>query len=233
MIHPNGEFYENMTSAVPNHNSPVVQIPAGLEPRGLARQFRVRSTLTPDFSTLKFMKTIPLFIYGTEMENGIDNGLLNGATYLGKAHTLDSKYWMKQSSVHPIVFDHHVEGHKDNRRVRGEVYSVRVEHIHLLDVLHRNRISVRRTLRNIVFEDTMPVNASHHTISGMGVSRCFMYLGSNKYWKDYDLRLRVTTNFVARDGLRNTPFYEWYNWAQEHDDDWGWYGRFGGAGHVG
>jgi gamma-glutamylcyclotransferase (GGCT)/AIG2-like uncharacterized protein YtfP len=227
-----GEFYENMTSSV--------VIPPGLKPKGIAPKLKRRGWITPDFSSLKFMKAIPLFVYGTEKTDGTDHHFLEGAKLLGYGHTLSAKFWMKQTSINPIVFDSMSEENKDNKRVRGEIYEVQVEHLHMLDILHKNRICVRRTMRNVVAEDCRPVNAPTQRSTGLSIGKCHMYIGSKMYWKDYDLRLRATTSYVKEKGkeaLVDIPFYEWYNWSQlEDENEWGWYGRWGRAGdesHVG
>lgn len=218
-----GEFYENMTTV----------IPLGLKPKGIGPKLNRRGWITPDFSRLKLMKSIPLFVYGTEMTDGTDNHFLEGAKLLGHGHTLSAKFWMKQTAINPIVFDSVQEDHKDNRKVRGEVYEVQIEHIHMLDVLHKNRISTRRTLRNIVFEDAKPPNCPAHTKLNMAVGKCFTYIGSKTYWKDYDLKFRVVKNYIKKEGLTDIPFYEWVNWSPiDEEDEWGWFGRWGRDGYA-
>lgn len=214
-----GEFYENMTSDV--------VIPHGLKSKHIAGKLERRGFWTPDFHILNRYKSIPIFLYGTEMTDGINNDLLRGAKFLGKAHTLSPKFWMKQTSINPIVFDSHLEAHKDNRKVRGEVYEVQVEHVHMLDVFHRNRVSVKRTNRNIIFEDCKPQGGKD--FKGMSVFNCMMYIGSKTYWKDYDLKHRITVSYAKKENIKDTPFYEWVNWAPDDDDEWGWYGRWGGS----
>jgi gamma-glutamylcyclotransferase (GGCT)/AIG2-like uncharacterized protein YtfP len=222
-LHPvTGKFYEEMTKEI------TVITPPGSSDRGILRRLKHRNFVTPDMSKLKLVKSIPLFVYGTDMKNGNDHGVLEGAKYLGKGHTLSKKFWMKQTTINPIVFDSVTEGHKDNRQVRGEVYEVQVEHIHLLDVMHRNMISTRRTSRNIVFEDCNPTNGRLHQLKGFSVVNCFMYVGSKHYWKDYELRHRMVESRVKKEGIEDVPFYEWVNWVPDDDDEWGWYGRWTG-----
>src|SRR5690606_28841461 len=128
--------------------------------------------------------------------------------------------------INPVVFDSVDEGHKDNRKVRGEVYEVQIEHLHMLDILHRNRVSTRRTLRNIILEDTKPSGCRLSNASGLSVQKCFMYIGSIQYWKDYDLTCRNTVTDVKKEGLTDVPFYEWVNWTPDDADEWGFYGRW-------
>jgi gamma-glutamylcyclotransferase (GGCT)/AIG2-like uncharacterized protein YtfP len=223
-VHPvTGEFYEKMTT--------IVQ-PPNLKIRDVARRLSVRSRLTPDFSTLKKFKSIPLFVYGTEMTDGTDNGLLSGARYLGRAHTLSSKFWMKQTTISPIIFDSLHENHKDNRKVRGEIYEVRVEHIHLLDVFHRNTIATKRTCRNVILEDCRPSGARLVPLTDLAIQNCHVYIGKKNYWKDYELQHRMVTSYAKKEGIRDIPFYEWVNW--EYDDaEWGWGRAYSHSPHVG
>lgn len=177
----------------------------------ICNKLMIRSRRTPDFSELRMLKSIPLFVYGVEMVNGDANQYLKGAKYLGKAHTASPRFIMKTDlqTGKPVVFNV-PEAHKLQNKIRGELYQVSVEHIHGLDHYNVNNVFSERRKVNVLAEnqDSIP---NCKMFSGMPILPAYMYFGKMSYFEDRKMNTRHSVRYTGIDKNSGISFFEWVN----------------------
>lgn len=186
-------------------------------------KLKMRTRKTPDFSALRFFKRIPLFVYGTAMKDGENNNLLKGAEYYGKAHTISPSYQMKYNKHFPVVFDaQHNKSipQTQHHRIRGELYGVTVEHLHLVDVLESNTLMFNRVKTRVLLEN-QDRQSGLKFFAGMPFCETFMYVANTAYWDGVELDLRYVSRYPSDPKLVGQGFYQWTNFSEWDYDNTG------------
>jgi len=152
--------------------------------RGFAK-LACREYYTPDFPKLRMQKQMLYFAWGDEKSGRDGDKLLDGAIPLGNAHTLISKYVMREDSYGPALFEKTIklpEAHV----ARGEAYLVSVEHLHNLDVKYMNTILSSRVPRNIGFDNPWIDSMTPERFKGKARGTAWMYVADERS-VSYDL----------------------------------------------
>lgn len=177
-----------------------------------------REKVTPDINSLKFFKTVPLFVYGLEKADGaLWKDTIAGSLSLGRALTMDDKFVMQQTVHQPVVFKTHESDFK-KARIKGEVYLVPPERIIQHDnINHNGRLFRRVSQRFMLFEKSR----SHEGLKkwkDMYYIQGFMYIGLYPSWKGSKLSELPKIRLPSIPSIRLYPFYEWTNpWEDDGD----------------
>lgn len=174
----------------------------------LCRQLAGRSHYTPDFHELKWKKRIPVFVYGEQMTDGGHNYMLQGAEYYGRGRTMTDFFTMKSGGFMPVAFEDKGKTSQNFGYIRGEVWGVTVEHIHLLDNYEKNTIEYNRTVKPIFLEDQKEYNRMNGNRSYL---KCWMYLGDPRFWEGQVLADHPITTYRAgvSSHLIDRKIFEW------------------------
>lgn len=175
-----------------------------LKSTNLCKRLDLRTRRTPDFAFLRLLQEIPVFVYGEEKFGGLSCDLLEGAKYYGHGYTLSARYEMRISSGGPSVFEV-PEAAAGKAYVRGEVYGVQVEHLHLLDMMYLSGFHHRRISKNIYLEEQSPDGCKK--VGDKSYLDAFMYLGIHDHFKDKNMLLK--TRYTNNTGpVQGKAFYE-------------------------
>jgi gamma-glutamylcyclotransferase (GGCT)/AIG2-like uncharacterized protein YtfP len=145
----------------------------------LVDRLKVRSRWTPDFHHLRKFPEIPVLIYDQLRRGGDDHDLLKGANYHGLGHTAIGYFSLGKHHNNVVAFreDEHCmfKGH-----IRGEVYTVSVEHIHVLDRTYMNLKRYSRLPVRVQLENITPKGA--FIFRDLASVQCILYVGKEDYW---------------------------------------------------
>jgi len=166
-----------------------------------------RGDITPDFHELKWYTRIPYLALTTEKDGGSNHRLLDGAEYCGAAHTMSPHYILKRHyALHPVVF---VVGASEviRQRMRGELYYVNAEIIHLMDRQFCLGQKARRIKVKISVEDQSPSDGLYY--KGMPWTEAFIYVAIDDYWKDKDMSTYPSCQYPSRRKISGMDFYDY------------------------
>lgn len=177
----------------------------------LLRDLGQRSRYTPDFNILRERAMSPVFIYDDCRFGHDKHYLIAGGVYLGKAHTMTDFFTMEKATHYPIVR----KAVKDIRSVdygyiRGEVWGLDVERIHVLDDYYRNGVEHARSEVPMFYEEQ---SAFNHSAGGRSYLKTWVYMANEVFWRDK--QTSKTKTFTLDKGvperMKDKRFYEWYS----------------------
>lgn len=181
----------------------------------ICNQLRIRERVTPDFSELTLFKEIPLFTYGEEMDKGRWNYLLEGAKRYGSAHSVSPNFVMKTDASlrNPVVFEVDAN-HETRAKIRGVLYGVTVEHIHMLDGILRNRKDRIRVKRGFLCERQIPGVVAYRQMSFI---KAYIYLGSEEYIEQTKLLPKTRITYKLIPNIQGIEFYQHTNYDYDRN----------------
>ncbi len=166
-----------------------------------------REATSPDFYKLRQYDWIPVFIYDNMKREGTMNKQLQGAKYLGEAHTATNRYYMEQThhARNTILFPEDNPKSLRKAKVKGELYALPPEALLSIDKYQQNGYMYTRELRNFFLED------QSYTLQNKKLRtpsiRAWVYFGNETYWKK--LSLKSCQMFTHRTNKHLKDFYEY------------------------
>lgn len=205
-----------------------------LESKGIISALNQRNKFTPDFSELRLYKEFFFLAWGDDRKNHPNSHILNGARYCGKAHSVKSDFIMKETNLTkmPILFLPEVKNFGMQARVRGDLWSISVSHLHLLDLYYGNTARYNRVRTNILVED-IPEIPGIKFFEGMPLVPAFLYVAVNNHWTDFLEMHTRHVNTYTNGKLNGKRFFDFVRYDQnqeyndeieEMDDVWGYHG---------
>ena len=192
--------------AVKFSSTPIGEVRDMVDHQGtLTTPLKNRGVITPDFHELKWHPKIPFLATGTEKEYGVNHFCLGGAEYLGNGHSISPHFVMKTGNDgrFPVLFQ---VGNSVvvRQHIRGELYHVNAEMIHLLDRQFELGTKCRRVKAKFFLEDQQPDNAKY--FQNHPWTDALVYVAIPEYWMDVKLEVK-TTHSIKDFGTK--MFYEW------------------------
>lgn len=178
-----------------------------------------RESFTPDFHVLRNYKEIPLFVFDELKQGQESHSYLTGAKYLGEGLTISPHYKMYlYRDKYPVVMEV-TNPHQSRNRIKGELYLVTAEHIHMIDVAfdHSTR-TIRKKIR-VLMEDQK--ERDHKQFRGMPWTDAFIYLGNVKYWGSMDLEPYYTRLTDTKLPQKKERVYEFNGPDELNELPWG------------
>lgn len=189
-------------------------VDGGIDSNGdelICRDANERMMYTPDFPELRVMKMVPVFVYDNMMSDQSHHYMINGAVYFGRGHTMTDFYEMKSGGTIPVVMPVKDKGPSVRYGyVRGEIFGMDIERIHVMDNYNRNGEEFQRIIRPIYLEDQAEYNIQNN---GRSYIKCHMYMGRPEYWENRKLashHIKTYRNGVP-ERMKDRNFFEWDN----------------------
>lgn len=171
-----------------------------------------RGIWTPDFHHLRQYEAIPLFVYGKYQKNGVNKHILEGAQFISNAHTLLARFEMKEddySNATVFAYSNNEEPKKQKYNIKGELWAVNVEHIHILDRRARNGQQYIRIKTKISIENPNALPDDGRRYRGLPYIEAYIYVGNPEYYKDKKLYSENVKQFPMHQDLKNLSFQEY------------------------
>ncbi len=184
-------------------------------------RLKMRRFLTPDYPEMKFQKEVPLFVYD-DLKDGTEtfDNLMGGTVFLGEGTTVDTGFYMKETSQFPLIF----RGDKSLGQagpvlgpVRGEIYSVTPRHILDIDKHYQNNYKFRRWRLKVIAWDQTFSNMNLDVNMGHCLIECYIYVADSKEWAGQNLRSRSLRHPNQKEThvFKKRPYYEWDTWEKD------------------
>lgn len=172
------------------------------------RDLNDRLVYTPDFPQLRKYALTPVFIYDNMMLGQSSHYQIAGGTYYGKAHTMTDFFEMRSLGHSPVVMSSDKSKDSKFAYVRGQVWGLDVERVHILDEFMKNGFEYQRMIKPVFLEDQGQYNFEH---GGHSYLKCHMYIGLQSYWKDRNTSTHPTKIYRTHvsERMKDRPFFEW------------------------
>lgn len=181
-----------------------------------------RGKWTPDFHHLRQYEAIPLFVYGKYQQKGVNNHFLEGAQFISSAHTLLARFEMKEdefSNATVFAYDNKDEPTKSKYHIKGELWAVNVEHIHLLDCRTRNGHEYLRIKTKIIIENPNAIDTDGRRFRGLPFTEAYIYVGNPEHFKGKQLYSKNVKEYPQVFDLKGMKFQE-YDHTIAHMREW-------------